>query len=209
MSLSIAQSNKNIYKILYLPWNYLLVYNVLNYVFSTTNKNGEKMKNISLSLIALVVFTASVFAQYDTKTVTKAVKNDIVQTAISAGNFTTLVTALTEAGLVDALKGEGPFTVFAPTDDAFKKLPKGALEGLLKDKEALKNVLLYHVVSGSVSSKDVVKLDKATTLNKSDIKIKTVDGKVMINDSQVTTADVQASNGIIHVIDSVLLPPTK
>jgi len=168
------------------------------------------MKNISISLIALVVFfTTSAFAQYDTKMVSKAVKNDIVQTAISAGNFTTLATALTEAGLVDALKGDGPFTVFAPTDDAFKKLPEGALEGLLKDKEALKNVLLYHVVSGNVSSTDVVKLDKATTLNGSDIKIKTVDGKVMINDSQVTGADVQASNGIIHVIDTVLLPPTK
>jgi len=167
------------------------------------------MKNISLSLIALVLFTASVFAQYDTKNVTKAVENDIVQTAISTGNFTTLATALTEAGLVDALKGKGPFTVFAPTDDAFKKLPKGALDNLLKDKEALKNVLLYHVVSGNVSSTDVVKLDKATTLNGSDVKIKTVDGKVMINDSQVTAADVKASNGIIHVIDTVLLPPTK
>ncbi|NWG27287.1 MAG: fasciclin domain-containing protein [Ignavibacteriaceae bacterium] len=167
------------------------------------------MKNLSLTLIAIIVFTASVFAQYDTKNVTKSVKSDIVQTAISAGNFTTLATALTEAGLVDALKGEGPFTVFAPTDDAFKKLPKGALDNLLKDKDALKNVLLYHVVSGNVSSKDVVKLDKATTLNGSDIKIKTVDGKVMINDSQVTSADVQASNGIIHVIDTVLLPPTK
>ena len=167
------------------------------------------MKSISLSLIALVVFTASVFAQYDTKKVTKAVENDIVQTAISAGNFTTLATALTEAGLVDALKGKGPFTVFAPTDDAFKKLPKGALDNLLKDKEALKNVLLYHVVSGNVASTDVVKLDKATTLNGSDVKIKTVDGKVMINDSKVTAADVKASNGIIHVIDTVLLPPTK
>ena len=168
------------------------------------------MKNISISMIALVVFfTTSAFAQYDSKMVSKAAKNDIVQTAISAGTFTTLATALTEAGLVDALKGDGPFTVFAPTDDAFKKLPKGALDNLLKDKEALKNVLLYHVVSGNVSSKDVVKLDKATTLNGSDIKIKTVDGKVMINNSQVTTADVQASNGIIHVIDTVLLPPTK
>jgi len=168
------------------------------------------MKNISLLMIAIaVLFTATAFAQYDTKMVTKAVKNDIVQTAVSAGNFTTLATALTEAGLVDALKGEGPFTVFAPTDDAFKKLPEGALEGLLKDKEALKNVLLYHVVSGNVSSKDVVKLDKATTLNGSDLKIKVKDGKVMINDSEVTGADVQASNGIIHVIDTVLLPPTK
>lgn len=167
------------------------------------------MKIISLSLIALVVFTTSIFAQYDTKNLTKAVEKDIVQTAISAGNFTTLATALTEAGLVDALKGKGPFTVFAPTDDAFKKLPKGALDNLLKDKEALKNVLLYHVVSGNVSSTDVVKLDKATTLNGSDVKIKTVDGKVMINDSQVTAADVKASNGIIHIIDTVLLPPTK
>jgi uncharacterized surface protein with fasciclin (FAS1) repeats len=110
------------------------------------------MKSISLSLIALLVFTTSIFAQYDTKMVSKTVKNDIVQTAISAGNFTTLATALTEAGLVDALKGDGPFTVFAPTDDAFKKLPKGALDNLLKDK-ALKKVLLYHVVSGNVSSK--------------------------------------------------------
>jgi uncharacterized surface protein with fasciclin (FAS1) repeats len=170
----------------------------------------KKMKNISLSLITLVVFfTTSVFAQMDTKMVTNEVKNDIVQTAISAGNFTTLATALTEAGLVDALKGDGPFTVFAPTDEAFKNLPDGALEGLLKDKEALKNVLLYHVVSGKVSSKEVVDLDKATTLNGSDLKIKTSDGKVMINDAQVTSADVMASNGIIHVIDKVLLPPTK
>ncbi len=168
------------------------------------------MKNISLSLIALVVFfTTSVFAQMDTKMVTNAVKNDIVQTAISAGNFTTLVTALTEAGLVDALEGKGPFTVFAPTDEAFKKLPEGALDNLLKDKDALKNVLLYHVVSGDITSKQVAKLSEAKTLNGSDINIKTDDGKVMINNSQVIGADVMASNGIIHVIDTVLLPPTK
>jgi uncharacterized surface protein with fasciclin (FAS1) repeats len=157
----------------------------------------------------LVLMSVTVFAQMDTKMVTKAVQNDIVQTAINAGNFTTLATALTEAGLVDALKGEGPFTVFAPTDEAFKNLPEGALEGLLKDKEALKNVLLYHVVSGKVSSKEVVDLNQATTLNGSDLKIKTDDGKVMINDANVTGADVMASNGIIHVIDKVLLPPTK
>jgi uncharacterized surface protein with fasciclin (FAS1) repeats len=168
------------------------------------------MKNrIIISFALLVLMSVTVFAQMDTKMVTKAVKNDIVQTAINAGNFTTLATALTEAGLVDALKGDGPFTVFAPTDEAFKNLPKGALEGLLKDKEALKNVLLYHVVSGKVSSKEVVDLNKATTLNGSDLKIKTDDGKVMINDAQVTGADVMASNGIIHVIDKVLLPPTK
>jgi len=168
------------------------------------------MKNrIFMSIAMLVLMSVTIFAQMDTKMVTKAVNNDIVQTAINAGNFTTLATALTEAGLVDALKGDGPFTVFAPTDEAFKNLPDGALEGLLKDKEALKNVLLYHVVSGKVSSKEVVDLNQATTLNGSDLKIKTDNGKVMINDANVTGADVMASNGIIHVIDKVLLPPTK
>ena len=168
------------------------------------------MKNrIIISFAILALMSISAFAQMDTKMVTKAVQNDIVQTAVNAGNFTTLATALTEAGLVDALKGDGPFTVFAPTDEAFKNLPDGALEGLLKDKEALKNVLLYHVVSGKVSSKEVVDLNQATTLNGSDLKIKTDNGKVMINDANVTGADVMASNGIIHVIDKVLLPPTK
>ena len=168
------------------------------------------MKNRIIILFAMFVFTSvSVFAQMDTKMVMNSSKNDIVQTAIKAGNFTTLTTALTEAGLVDALKGDGPFTVFAPTDEAFKNLPDGALEGLLKDKEALKNVLLYHVVSGKVSSKEVVDLNKATTLNGADLNIKTNNGKVMINDADVIGADVMASNGIIHVIDKVLLPPTK
>jgi uncharacterized surface protein with fasciclin (FAS1) repeats len=168
------------------------------------------MKNrLFISVAMILVISVTLFAQMDTKMVSKSVKNDIIQTAINAGNFTTLATALTEAGLVDALKGDGPFTVFAPTDEAFKNLPKGALEGLLKDKEALKNVLLYHVVSGKVSSKEVVDLNKATTLNGSDLNIKTNNGKVMINDADVIGADVIASNGIIHVIDKVLLPPTK
>ena len=168
------------------------------------------MKNrLFISVAMILVISVTLFAQMDTKMVSKSVKNDIIQTAINAGNFTTLATALTEAGLVDALKGDGPFTVFAPTDEAFKNLPKGALEGLLKDKEALKNVLLYHVVSGKVSSKEVVDLNKATTLNGSDLNIKTNNGKVMINDADVIGADVMASNGIIHVIDKVLLPPTK
>lgn len=168
------------------------------------------MKNHIMLIVAMFVFTSvSVFAQMDTKMVKNATNNDVVQTAINAGNFTTLATALTEAGLIDALKGKGPFTVFAPTDEAFKNLPEGALDNLLKDKEALKNVLLYHVVSGNVSSSQVVDLDKATTLNGSDLKIKTKNGKVMINDANVIGADVEASNGIIHVIDKVLLPPTK
>jgi len=163
-----------------------------------------------LALIALVLFmTTSLFAQYDAKMVSNTVKSNLVQTAISAGNFTTLVTALTEADLVSALEGDGPFTVFAPTDEAFNKLPKDVLNNLLKDKEALKNVLLYHVVSGDITSNQITDLNEAKTLNGSDIKIKVDDGKVMVNNSQVVGADVMASNGIIHVIDTVLLPPTK
>ncbi len=168
------------------------------------------MKNSIIILIAMFVFaTVSVFAQMDTKMVKNAAEMNIVQTAINAGNFTTLATALTEAGLVDALEGKGPFTVFAPTDEAFKNLPDGALDNLLKDKEALKNVLLYHVVSGDISSAQIVDLDEVKTLNGSEIKIKTSDGKVMVNNADVIGADVDASNGIIHVIDKVLLPPTK
>jgi len=163
-----------------------------------------------LALIALVVFmTSSLFAQYDAKMVSNAVKSNLVETAISAGDFTTLVTALTEADLVNALEGDGPFTVFAPTDEAFKKLPNGVLKNLLEDKEALKNVLLYHVVSGDITSNQITKLNEAKTLNGSDVKIMVEDGKVMVNNSQVVGADVIASNGIIHVIDTVLLPPTK
>jgi len=161
-------------------------------------------------IVSMLIFTTvSMFAQMDAKMVNNETKNDIVQTAISAGDFTTLVTALSEADLVSALEAEGPYTVFAPTDEAFKKLPKDVLSNLLNDKEALKNVLLYHVVSGDITSKQIVKLNEAMTLNGSDIKIKVDDGKVMVNDSQVVGADVMASNGIIHVIDTVLLPPTK
>lgn len=131
---------------------------------------------------------------------------DIVSTALEAGRFNTLATALTEANLVEILKGDGPFTVFAPTDEAFAKLPEGTVENLLKDKDALTNILLYHVVSGNVTSREVVKLNYAPTLSKSDVQIKVEDGKVYINNSQVTTADVTASNGVIHIIDTVLIP---
>jgi uncharacterized surface protein with fasciclin (FAS1) repeats len=139
----------------------------------------------------------------------KSKSKDIVTTAVEAGNFKTLATALTEAGLIETLQGKGPFTVFAPTDEAFAKLPKGTIESLLKDKEALTNILLYHVVSGKVMSGDVVKLNSAETIQGSTVNIKVVDGKVMINDAQVISADVEASNGVIHVIDTVILPPTK
>jgi uncharacterized surface protein with fasciclin (FAS1) repeats len=130
---------------------------------------------------------------------------DIVDTAVSAGSFTTLVAAVTAAGLVDTLKGAGPFTVFAPTDEAFAKLPAGTVEGLLKDIPQLTKILTYHVVAGKVMAADVVKLTSAKTVEGSEVKIDASNG-VKINDSTVTTADVAADNGVIHIIDSVLLP---
>lgn len=130
---------------------------------------------------------------------------DIVETAIKAGSFNTLVTAVKAADLVDTLKGKGPFTVFAPTDEAFAKLPKGTVEGLLKDIPQLKKILTYHVVSGKVMAADVSKMKTATTVEGSDLKIDTSHG-VKINDSMVTTADVAVDNGVIHIIDTVLMP---
>lgn len=132
---------------------------------------------------------------------------DIVDTAV-AGKFNTLVAAVKAAGLVDTLKGPGPFTVFAPTDEAFAKLPAGTLEGLLKpeNKAKLQSILTYHVVPGKVMSQDVVKLDSAKTVEGHSIAIKTVDGGVMVNNARVTKADIKASNGVIHVIDTVILP---
>ena len=161
---------------------------------------------ISLSLLALFVATMTLTSVADTHDHDKGGKKDIVATAIEAGTFKTLTTALTAAGLVSALQGDGPFTVFAPTDEAFAKLPKGTLEKLLADPEALKSILLYHVVKGSVTASEAMKLDKAETLSGKSIKIKVKGGNVMINSSKVTAADVMASNGVIHVIDTVLLP---
>lgn len=134
---------------------------------------------------------------------------DIVDIAVSDGRFTTLVAALTAAGLVDTLKGDGLFTVFAPTDDAFAKLPAGTIDNLLKpeNKQALTDILLYHVVSGNVMASDVVNLTSAPTVFGKDVKITVKDGKVFLNDKvQVIITDIEASNGIIHVIDAVLLP---
>jgi uncharacterized surface protein with fasciclin (FAS1) repeats len=130
---------------------------------------------------------------------------DLIDTAVNAGSFSTLVTAIKAAGLVETLKGKGPFTVFAPSDEAFAKLPEGTVEGLLKDLPKLKKILTYHVVSGKVMAADVVKLKSATTVEGSDVKIDASNG-VKVNDSTVTTADVAADNGVIHIIDTVLLP---
>lgn len=140
-------------------------------------------------------------------TTTEAPAQDIVDTAIAAGSFETLVAAVTAADLVDTLRGEGPFTVFAPTDDAFAALPEGTVEALLADIPTLTDILLYHVVSGAVGSETVVTLDSATTVQGSDITIEVTDAGVILNgEVMVTVTDIAASNGIIHVIDGVLLP---
>ena len=131
---------------------------------------------------------------------------DIVDTAIAAGSFSTLVTAVEAAGLVDTLKSEGPFTVFAPTDEAFALLPEGVLESLLEDTSALTDVLTYHVVPGKVLAEDVLGLSSATTVQGSDIAI-TIDGEsVLVDDATVITTDIETSNGVIHVIDAVITP---
>ena len=130
---------------------------------------------------------------------------DIVDTAVGAGNFDTLVTAVQQAGLVETLKGEGPFTVFAPTDEAFAKIPADQLEALLADKEALAKVLTYHVVAGKVMAAEVVKLSAADTVEGQSVAIDTSDG-VKVNDATVIATDIETSNGVIHVIDQVILP---
>lgn len=150
-------------------------------------------------------------AKMMTQTISTIVQEkDIVDTAVGAGSFNTLVAAVKAAGLVDALKGEGPFTVLAPTDEAFAKLPKGTVETLLKpeNKAKLAAILKYHVIKGAVKAETVVGLDSATSLQGSKIAIKVVDGKVMLNGkTQVVKTDIGCSNGVIHVIDSVIMPP--
>jgi len=135
-------------------------------------------------------------------------EKDIVDTAVKAGSFTTLVAAVKAADLVDTLKGEGPFTVFAPTDEAFAKLPAGTVEDLLKpeNKEKLQAILLYHVVPGKVTAADVVKVTSAKTANDMDLKVMVDGNMVKINEAQVVQTDIMTSNGVIHVIDTVLIP---
>ncbi len=142
----------------------------------------------------------------------KGEKKDIVDTAVAAGSFKTLAAALGAADLVDTMKGKGPFTVFAPTDEAFAKLPKETLAMLLKpeNKDKLVAILTYHVVSGKVMAKTAVTLDKATALNKKDIALAVKDKALTLNGSaKVVKADIECSNGVIHVIDTVILPPSK
>ncbi len=168
------------------------------------------MKSVSasnttvLAMICLAfVATVANAGQYGSKN-----SKDIVDTAVGAGQFNTLAAALDAADLVDTLKGDGPFTVFAPTDDAFAKLPEGTVETLLKpeNRDQLVAVLTYHVVPGNVYAADVVKLDSATTVNGADVSIQVADGGVRVDNANVIKTDITASNGVIHVIDSVILP---
>lgn len=138
--------------------------------------------------------------------VEQAATANIVDTAVAAGNFKTLVAAVQAAGLVDTLKGPGPFTVFAPTDAAFAALPAGTVDALLKDPAKLKDILLYHVVSGAVTSGDVVKLTQAKTVGGGNLTVSVSGSTVRVNDATVTAVDIKATNGVIHVIDKVLIP---
>jgi len=162
----------------------------------------NRLKTLATSFAVAAAFVAApASAQMGSK--------DIVDVAVEAGSFTTLAAALQAAGLVDVLKGDGPFTVFAPTDAAFAKLPAGTVEALLNDIPALTAILTYHVVPGKVMASDVVGLTEAATVNGAKINV-SVDGQtVKINDATVTAVDVAASNGVIHVIDTVILPPAN
>jgi len=158
-------------------------------------------------LPAIIALTASGFALAGdcASHAAKPASKDIVDTAVDAGSFSTLVTAVQAAGLVETLKSDGPFTVFAPTDEAFAKLPAGTLDSLLQDKEALTKVLTYHVVPGRVMAADVAGLSSAETVQGQSISIDTSSG-VKVDDANVVKADIVASNGVIHVIDTVILP---
>jgi uncharacterized surface protein with fasciclin (FAS1) repeats len=166
-----------------------------------------KIRTATVALVALgtlAVASAAVSAQMGQK-------KDVVDTAVAAGSFTTLAKALQAADLVGTLKGAGPFTVFAPTDEAFAKLPAGTVEDLLKpeNKAKLRRILTYHVVAGSVPSSEAAKLTSAKTVSGDSITIKAANGSVMVDNARVVKTDIAASNGVIHVIDAVILPSAQ
>jgi uncharacterized surface protein with fasciclin (FAS1) repeats len=168
------------------------------------------MKSLrSIALAAALAVPCTLAAQeaqgYSESPPTMA-QSDIIETAVAAGSFNTLAKAIEAAGLTETLKGEGPFTVFAPTDEAFAKLPEGTVDALLKHKAKLTAILTYHVVAGNVMAKEVAGMSSAKTVNGQDISIKAKGGKVMIDKAAVIQADIAASNGVIHVIDQVLMP---
>jgi uncharacterized surface protein with fasciclin (FAS1) repeats len=166
------------------------------------------MKRYVVFGLVLALGTAPAFAGGSCGSSAKQAANngDIVATASSAGSFNTLVAAVQAAGLVETLQADGPYTVFAPTDEAFAKLPEGTVESLLANPDQLREVLLYHVVPGRVMASDVVSLDSAKTAQGSEIDIMLADGGVRINDANVTATDIETSNGVIHVIDTVIIP---
>jgi uncharacterized surface protein with fasciclin (FAS1) repeats len=163
------------------------------------------MKRIGLGVIAVLLASSMLAAA---ATADKVGAKDIVDTAVSAGSFTTLAKALEAADLVGTLKGAGPFTVLAPTDEAFAKLPAGTVADLLKpeNKDKLRAILTYHVIAGKVTAAQVVKLSSAKTVNGQNVQISAAGNSVKVNDAQVVKTDIKASNGVIHVIDTVLLP---
>jgi len=174
--------------------------------FGETNMIMKRKHNISiftaLAAALMLLATDAFGGSYGKK------QKDIVDTAVSAGTFNTLAAALEAGDLIDTLKGDGPYTVFAPTDEAFAKLPDGTVEMLLmpENKDKLVAILTYHVVAGKVTAAEVVTMTSAPTANGSDVAIRVVDETVFINDSRVVATDISASNGIIHVVDSVILP---
>ncbi len=170
----------------------------------TTARRGTAALVAGLAAVALAAAPAS--ARPDTTAAAAAAKPNIVETAVAAGNFTTLVSLVKQAGLAETLSAAGPYTVFAPTDAAFKKVPKKTLKALGKDKAKLKAVLLYHVASGRLAAKRVVKRSSIKTLNAKRVKIRVRGRNVFVNRAKVVTADVRTSNGIIHAINRVLIP---
>ena len=165
-------------------------------------KRKTNMFDLLAAITAVLLFASSAFAGNYGK------KADIVDTAVANGNFTTLAAALEAGDLIGTLKSDGPFTVFAPTDEAFAKLPAGTVETLLlpENKDKLVAILTYHVVPGKVKAADVVNLDSAATANGSDVAISVRGDSVFVNDSRVVATDISASNGVIHVVDTVILP---
>ena len=178
---------------------------MFQFVVSGSRSSRSLVAAFALAAASLISAQAALASGHGDKP--KATK-DIVDTAVAAGSFGTLAKALTAAGLVETLKGKGPFTVFAPTDAAFAKLPAGTLDNLLKpeNKAQLTEILTYHVVPGSVKAADVVRLTEAKTVQGQSVKIAVKDGKVSVDGANVTATDIAASNGVIHVIDAVILP---
>ena len=170
----------------------------------------QEKENILKFKFSAVILTVAVMMAMVVMPATagNAEKKDIVDTAVGAGSFNTLVTAVKAAGLVETLKGKGPFTVFAPTDEAFAKLPAGTVEALLKDKAKLAKILTYHVVAGNVMAKDVVTMNgkDVKTVQGGSVKITVKGGKVMVDNANVVKTDIECTNGVIHVIDTVIMP---